>query len=102
MDTIKVTKEDIIRTLSEQTLIPEKTVIELRDAFDVMLLDLITEADNKHDVCVELLNGVKLVSKYQPEQTKKNNLTGKECVVSERYKPKISFTNSYLNSLIIK
>ena len=98
-ESIKITKEALIRDIAEQT---NKTINSVRDVYNALeksIFDILSSVDINGDVSIKLFEGISLDGVYVPEKTKKNNLTGKESLVESKIKPKFNITRSYCEKL---
>lgn len=100
----KATDEDGI--ISKKRLIKSiknahtKSVIkDVYNLFEDIIFNSLASVDKKQDVCIRLFEGVSLDGVYVPENTKKNNLTGKMSLVESKIKPKFNITRSYCDKL---
>lgn len=98
-ESIKITKENLIRNIAEQT---NKTMVNVKDVYNALektIFDILSSVDANENVSIKLFEGISLDGKYIPEKTKVNNLTGKESLVESKIKPKFNITRSYIEKL---
>ena len=98
-ESIRITKENLIRNIAEQT---NKTMINVREIYDALekvIFDTLSSVNANNDVTIRLFEGISLDGIYVPEKTKVNNLTGKESLVESKIKPKFNITRSYIEKL---
>lgn len=98
-ESIKITKDNLIRDIAEQT---NNTIINVKDIYNALektVFDILSSVDVNGNVSIKLFEGISLDGIYMPEKTKKNNLTGKESFVESKIKPKFNITRSYCEKL---
>ena len=96
---IKVTKENLIKDIANQT---NKKVSDVRDVYNALeknLFDILSSVKDNGDISIRLFEGISLEGTYIPEKTKQNNLTGKTNLVDSKIKPKFTITRSYCEKL---
>ena len=98
-ESIKITKENLIRNIAKQT---NKNTSDVKDIYNVLekdIFDILSSVGEDRDVCIKLFEGISLNGEYLSEKTKKNNLTGKVSFVESKIKPKFNITRSYCEKL---
>lgn len=98
-ESIKVTKENLIRNVAKQTNNSIQDVKDIYNALENLIFDTLSSVDKDRDVCIKLFEGVSLDGVYTPEKTKINNLTGKTSLVESKIKPRCNITRSYCEKL---
>ena len=96
---MKVTKENLIKRIAEQT---NNSICDTKvfyNALEDIIFDILSSVNEDGDVCVKLFEGISLDGKFVSEKTKKNNLTGEVCLVESRIKPKFNITRYYCEKL---
>lgn len=96
---IKFTKENLIKDIARQT---NKNISDVKDIYNALekdIFDILSSVNEDRNVCIRLFEGISLDGTYIPEQTKKNNLTGKTSFVESKIKPKFNITRSYCEKL---
>jgi nucleoid DNA-binding protein len=98
-ESIKFTKENLIKDIAKQT---NKNISDVRDIYNALekdIFDILSSVSEDQNVCIKLFEGISLDGIYIPEKTKKNNLTGKTSFVESKIKPKFNVTRSYYEKL---
>ena len=98
-ENIKITKDDIIRSIAKQT---NNYICDIKEIYDVLendIFKLLSSANENNDVYIKLFDGVTLCGKFVEEKEKKNNFTGKVQLVSSKIKPKFNITKYYCEKL---
>lgn len=98
-ESIKITKENIIRDISRQTNTSMSDVKYIYNTLENLVFDILSSVNEEQNVCIRLFEGISIDGKYVPEKTKKNNLTGKTSFVESKIKPKCNITRSYCEKL---
>lgn len=96
---IKITKENLIKDIANQTNKPICDVKDIYNTLEKTIFDIISSVDVNGDISIRLFEGISLDGKYVPEKTKQNNLTGKVNLVESKIKPKFNITRSYCEKL---
>ena len=98
-DLIKITRESLIKDIARQT---NKSVLDVKDVYNTLednIFNILSSVNEDKNYCIKLFEGISLEGNYVPEQTKKNNLTGKVDLVESKIKPKFNITRSYCEKL---
>ena len=98
-ESIKITKESLIRDIAKQT---KKNVNDIKEVYNTLentIFDILSSVDVNGNISIRLFEGISLDGNYIPEKTKKNNLTGKMSLVESKIKPKFNITRSYCEKL---
>lgn len=98
-DSIKITKENLIKDIAKQTNNTVKDTKNIYNALENVIFDILSSVSENGDICIKLFEGISLDGKYVPEKTKKNNLTGEIKLVESKIKPKFTITRSYCEKL---
>ena len=96
---IKITKENIIKTIANQT---DKNIADVRDFYNTLeglIFKNLSSVNEEQDVCIKLFEGISLDGTYIEEKMKKINLSGEEKLVPSKIKPKFNITRTYCNKL---
>lgn len=92
-----ITKKDFMREVGNKSHLAMNRTKSVFDNIETTLNEHLKEADENTKVVVNLLDGVRVESKYLPQRT--HNFLGEDIVVSERIKPKAVFTRTYVEKL---
>lgn len=95
----KVTKENIIKSIANQTNKNVTDVKEIYNTFENIIFDTLSSVNEEQDVYIKLFEGVVLEGIFVEEHTKRNNLTGKVDLIPSKIKPKFNITRTYCNKL---
>ena len=96
---MKVTKENLIKRIAEQT---NNSICDAKvfyNALEDIIFDILSSVNEDDDVCIKLFEGISLDGKFVSEKIKRNNLTGEVCLVESRIKPKFNITRYYCEKL---
>ena len=93
---IKITKENIIKTIANQT---DKNIADVRDFYNTLVEASDNDGTDDRDVCIKLFEGISLDGTYIKEKMKKINLSGEEKLIPSKIKPKFNITRTYCNKL---
>ena len=96
---IKITKENLIRDVANQT---NQSINDVRNTYNALenaIFDILSSVDVNGDISIRLFEGISLNGTYIPEKTKVNNLTGELSFVKSKIKPKFNITRSYCDKL---
>lgn len=92
-----ISKKKLIKSIKSSHT---KTVVkDIYNIFEDVIFDTLSSVDKKQNICIRLFEGISLDGKYEPEKTKKNNLTGEMSLVGSKIKPKFNVTRSYCEKL---
>lgn len=98
-ESIKITKENLIRDIAKQTNNTIKDTRDIYNALEKVIFDILSSVDVNGDICIKLFEGINLDGKYVSEKIKKNNLTGEISSIKSKIKPKFTITRSYCEKL---
>ena len=98
-ESIKFTKENLIKDIAKQTNKSINDVKVVYNALENTIFDILSSVDVNGDVSIRLFEGISLNGAYIPEKNKQNNLTGKVSLVESKIKPKFTITRSYCEKL---
>lgn len=96
---IKITKENIIKDVANQTNNNISVVKDIYNALEKTIFDALSSVESNGDITIRLFEGISLDGIYIPEKTKVNNLTGELSLVKSKIKPKFNITRSYCDKL---
>lgn len=96
---IKITKENLIRDIANQTGQSINDVRNVYNALEKTIFDTLSSVEANGDIAIRLFEGISLDGIYIPEKTKVNNLTGELSIVKGKIKPKFNITRSYCDKL---
>lgn len=92
-----ISKKKLIKSIKNSHT---KSVIKsVYNSLENIIFNSLSSVDENQDVCIRLFEGISLDGKYIQERVKKNNLTGKSCVVKSKIKPKFNITRAYCDKL---
>lgn len=98
-ESIKFTKENLIKDIAKQT---NKSISDVKDFYNALekdIFDILSSVNEDRNVCIKLFEGINLDGTFIPEKTKKNNLTSKVSFIKSKIKPKFNITRSYCEKL---
>lgn len=98
-ETIKITKEVLIKDIAKQTDNNIGDVKDIYNALEKTIFDALSSVNTNGNITIKLFEGISLDGTYIPEKTKKNNLTGEVSFVESKIKPKFNITRSYCEKL---
>ena len=98
-ETIKITKEVLIKDIAKQTDNNIGDVKDIYNALEKTIFDALSSVNTNGNITIKLFEGISLDGTYIPEKTKKNNLTGEVGLVQSKIKPKFNITRSYCEKL---
>lgn len=98
-ETIKITKEVLIKDIAKQTNNNIGDVKDIYNALEKTIFDALSSVNINGNITIKLFEGISLDGTYIPEKTKKNNLTGEVGFVESKIKPKFNITRSYCEKL---
>ena len=100
--TKRISRSDLMRIVANNTTASRDIVSEVYKAIEEALFEQVASADKNNDVEVKLFDGVTVRATYCPQKDKLNNLTGDVIKTVSRIRPKITFTRSYCDKLILR
>lgn len=98
-ETIKITKEVLIKDIAKQTDNNIDDVKDIYNALEKTIFDALSSVNTNGNITIKLFEGISLDGIYIPEKTKKNNLTGEVGLVESKIKPRFNITRSYCEKL---
>ena len=98
-ESIKITKEALIRDIANQTNNNITDVKTIYNTLEKTIFDILSSVDVNGNTTIKLFEGISLDGIYISEKTKQNNLTGKMSFVESKIKPKFAITRSYCEKL---
>ena len=72
---IKITKENIIRNIAQQT---NKSIVDVKNIYNTLedyIFTTLSSVNEDQDICIKLFEGISLDGSYISEKKKKSNLT---------------------------
>lgn len=96
LSNIRIDKEDKLRSGEEISI-----VRAIYNILEESIADILSSANSNTDVSIRLFEGITIDSKFIPEKTKVNNLTGKVITSASKIKPKANITRNYRNKLTL-
>ena len=94
-----VTREDLIKLLSEKSGFYQKHIKVVLKALDEVVLDCFDQATEDEDVTVQLLVGLKLGNKIIPERERKDPRTQADIICAAEPKPFSRYSEDFRNKL---
>ena len=95
------TKEMLIKNIANVCRRDVNTVRNIYNALEDNITNLLSSATPNTDISIRLFEGITIDSKFIPEKTKVNNLTGKVIKTTSKIKPKANITRNYCNKLTV-
>ena len=92
-----ISKKRLIKSIKSSHT--KNVVKDIYNIFEDVVFETLSSVDKKQNICIKLFEGISLDGKYEPEKTKKNNLTGETNFVGSKIKPKFNITRSYCEKL---
>ena len=90
-----ITREEMIRRLSEKSGYYMKDVRSLLQCMDEVVLEALCEVTEDHDVSVQLVQGIKVSTHIVPERDRVDPRTQEPVVVKATVKPACKFSQDY-------
>ena len=87
-----ITREDMVRLLSEKSGYYQKDVRELLRCMDEVVMEQLSEVSPDEDVSIQLVQGVKLQNVSVPERQRKDPRNQNDIVCSSTCKLKAKFS----------
>lgn len=84
---MNVTREDLVRRLSEESGYFQKDVRQVLKSLDKVVLDCFAEVDDDEEVVIQLVEGLKTGIKIVPRRERVNPKNGESIVCKETAKP---------------
>ncbi|MBQ9657191.1 MAG: HU family DNA-binding protein [Clostridia bacterium] len=98
--TITITKDKLIRDIAKNgRLYDIDTIRMIYNELENNIRQYLSMTTNEQNIKIKLFEGMTIQGEYAPEQTKVNNLTGKQMTISSRIKPKVNITRTYCQKL---
>lgn len=95
-----ITKDKIIKDLAKNGRLYDIDVIRMiYKELENNIKKYLSMTTPEQDVKIKLFEGMVVQGEYIQEQTKVNNLTGKEMTIPSRIKPKVAITRTYCDKL---
>lgn len=99
MELLKVGRESLIDEVARNVPYSRSECRKIYEALESVLFEKIGLADENTSVIVNLFEGLKVKSTYDPPKEKKNNLTGEVIKTIGKIKPKALFTKNFCKKL---
>ena len=93
--TLKITKEDLVKSIAKQSNSTQKSVREIFNLLEDEIFTLLSSTSEKQNVEIRLFEGITLNGEFMSDKERLNNLTGKVEFVSGRIKPKANISRTY-------
>ena len=94
-----ITREMIIKQLSEKSGYYQKDIRTLLQAFDEVVFECFGEATDDEDVMIQLVQGIKVGCSIQPERTRKDPRTQEDIICKPTCKPKSKFSEEFRKAI---
>ena len=94
-----ITREEMVRRLSEKSGYYMKDVRALLQCMDEVVFDALCEVTDENDVSVQLVQGIKVKTSVVPERDRVDPRTQKPVVVKATVKPACKFSQDYREKL---
>ena len=99
-ENIKITKDKIIKDKEKNGKTYDIDNIRMiYNDLENNIKKYLSLTTSEKNVKIKLFEGITIQGEYIPEQTKINNLTGKEVTTPNRIKPKVNITRTYCEKL---
>lgn len=92
---INVTREDLIKKLSEESGYFQKDLREVLKSLDKVVLNCFAEVDDEDEVEVQLVEGVKLLCKVVPERERVDPRNYEPITVKATVKPGVRYSQLF-------
>ena len=90
-----VTREMMVKKLSEKSGYYQRDVRTLLQCMDDVVLECFGEVTDEEDIIVQLVSGVRIGCSIQPERNRKDPRTQEDIVCKPRCKPKSKFSEDF-------
>lgn len=90
-----ITREEMIRRLSEKSGYYMKDVRSLLQCMDEVVFDALCEVTDEDDVSIQLVQGIKVSVRVVPERDRVDPRTQEPIVVKATVKPACKFSQDY-------
>lgn len=90
-----VTKEDLVKIIANAENTSLAVTRSIYNTLEKSVRNILASVEPNCPVLIKLFEGISIEGEYVGETVKKNNLTGKETVVSARIKPRVNITRSF-------
>jgi nucleoid DNA-binding protein len=94
-----ITREEMIRRLSEKSGYYMKDVRSLLQCMDEVVFDALCEVTDDNDVAVQLVQGIKVSTHIVPERDRVDPRNQKPVIVKATVKPACKFSEDYRSKL---
>ncbi len=104
MDSKRISKRELIKqvyvkiygTVNEMS---ENDLFNLMNILEETVYENLKKATKDNSITVALFEGLNIESVYIPQKIKRNNLTGKDILTTNKIKPKATFTRTCCKKL---
>lgn len=90
-----VTREMMIKTLSEKSGYYQQDVRKLLKCFDEAVIEYLDEVDDDNDISVQMIEGVKLRAAVVPERERVDPRTQEPITVKPTVKPSVKYSELF-------
>lgn len=90
-----ITREMMIRKLSDKSGYNQKDIRALLKSFDEVVYDCFDEVTDDEEIMVQLLRGIRVGCSVQPERQRKDPRTQEDIIVGETVKPFCRFSEGF-------
>ena len=94
-----ITRDTLIRRLSEKSGYCQKDIRPLLRCFDEAVLEYLNEVTDTEDVSIQILKGVKISAHIVPERERVDPRTGNPIIVRETVKPACKFSEDFRKNI---
>lgn len=89
------TRSKIIKNVARSCRTRLSLVEKIYDELENQIMDMLSDANEHKDVCVNLFDGISIKAEHLPERDKLNNLTGERIIAQSAIKIKPKATRNY-------
>ena len=94
-----ITREEMVRKLSENSGYHMKDIRELLRCMDEVVFDELCKVDDDNDVSIQLVQGIKVKAAVVPERDRVDPRTQEPIVVKATVKPACKYSQDYRETL---
>lgn len=99
MENIRITRDNIIKTLARKTMLNVEIVREFYDSLEEIIMELLGSVTEDKSITIKLFNGVALSGVFVPEHKIRNNNVSDNDTVPSKIKPQFSITKNFIKRL---
>ena len=96
---MNITRDDLIRRLSERSGYFQKDLKKVFKALDDVVYDCFSEVTDEEEVLVQIVKGVKIGCAIQPERSRKDPRTQEDIVCKPCCKPKARYSEDFRKAI---